>query len=168
MIPVNKMNNKKKTNKNIWDTSYQNKKQFSQWPWSDLVSACSKFCKLDKKSNVLEIGCGVGANVQFFKNKKCNYIGIDISKKAINFLKKNHKTKNLKFVAKDFLDLKINKKFDLIVDRAAITCGNNHYKIQKILKKINFNLKENGKFIGIDWYSKNTTSYKSSKEKKDL
>jgi SAM-dependent methyltransferase len=162
------MDNRKKSQQNIWDISYQNKKQFSQWPWSDLVSACTKFCKLDKKSNVLEIGCGAGANVPFFDRKKCNYTGIDISKKAIDFLKKKNRKKNIKFILKDFLDFKTSKKFDLIVDRAAICCGNNDNKIKKILKKINVNLKIHGKFIGIDWYSKNTYYYNFYKNKKNF
>ena len=159
------MYNKKINSNNIWDASYKNKKQFSQWPWSDLVSICSKFCRLGPGVSVLEIGCDVGANVPFFESKKCEYTGVDISKKAIIYLKTNNKKKNLKFFSKDFLELKTNKKFDLIIDRAAITCGNNHNKIKKILKKINVDLKENGKFIGIDWYSKKTTCYKPSKQK---
>ena len=155
------MLNKINKTQNIWNRSYKNNKQFSKWPWSDLISSCSKFCKLNSKSHVLEIGCGVGANVPFFESTGCNYTGVDISQKAIEYLKNKNKNKKLKFINNDYLLLKSIKKFDLIVDRAAITCGNDRDKIHKIINKINHDLNQTGKFVGIDWYSKNTQSYKN-------
>jgi tRNA1(Val) A37 N6-methylase TrmN6 len=98
-------------NKNnlIWDKLYSNRLHFSRWPWSDLVSICSKYSKVNKKLKILEIGCGVGANVPFFLSKNCKYTGVDISKNAINFLKKKfkNKNKNPEFVCSDYSDIKI-------------------------------------------------------------
>ena len=68
--------------------NYQySKKHLSVWPWSDLISLCSRYHKLKKSSSVLEIGCGVGANIPFFLSKNINYHGIDIMV-AIKIIKK--------------------------------------------------------------------------------
>ena len=80
---------------NYWNNIYK-KKHLSVWPWSDIVSLTSKFCAKiisKKSSNVLELGCGAGANIPFFLSNKCQYIGIDKSEHIINFLKKNIKKK---------------------------------------------------------------------------
>jgi SAM-dependent methyltransferase len=153
--------------KKVWNNLYKKKNQFSVWPWSDLVSLCSRYCNFTKKLEVLEIGCGVGANVPFFLSKNCKYTGVDISKNAINFLKKKYrnKNKNLKFICSDYSNIKINKKFDLIIDRGAITCGNDLINIKKIILKVYQDLKNNGKFICVDWFSKKTYGYKILKEK---
>lgn len=157
-------------NKNnlIWDKLYSNRLHFSRWPWSDLISICSKYSRFNKKLKILEIGCGVGANVPFFLSKNCDYTGVDISKNAIKFLKKKYKSKRLNFIHCDYINLKVNKKFDLIIDRGSITSGNSYVNIIRIINKINVDLKNNGKFICIDWYSKKTQSYKILKTKKNL
>jgi SAM-dependent methyltransferase len=158
----------KKKNNLIWDKLYSKRLHFSIWPWSDLVSACSKYFQFNKKLKVLEIGCGVGANVPFFLSKNCNYTGVDISKNAIEFLKREYKSERLNFIHCDYINLKATEKFDLIIDRGSITSGNSYDKIIKIINKINMDLKDNGKFICIDWYSKKTQSYKILNTKKNL
>ena len=45
----------------------------------NIVSLTSKFCAKiisKKSSNVVELGCGAGANIPFFLSNKCQYIGI--------------------------------------------------------------------------------------------
>ena len=94
----------KKKNNLIWDKLYSKRLHFSRWPWSDLVSACSKYFQFNKKLKVLEIGCGVGANVPFFLSKNCSYTGVDISKNAIKFLKREYKSKKLNFIHSDYIN----------------------------------------------------------------
>ena len=43
------------------------KKEPIKWPWSDLVVYFNKFVKL-KKSNILELGCGMGANINLLSH----------------------------------------------------------------------------------------------------
>jgi len=148
---------------------YSKKKHLSVWPWSDLISLCCRYHKLKKYSSVLEIGCGVGANIPFFLSKNFNYHGIDISGEAIKIIKKNFKSKYVKCIVGNYVDNHYhNKKFDLIVDRGAITCGNNKNAINKILELTSNNLKKDGLFIGIDWYSKKSFFYKNQKVKKSF
>ncbi len=152
-----------------FNSQYSKKKHFSVWPWSDLISLCSRYFNFKTSSSVLEIGCGVGANIPFFLSKNVYYHGIDISSEAIKIINKNFKSKYVNCIVGNYLDNHYqNKKFDLIVDRGAITCGNNKNDINKILKLASDNLKKGGLFIGIDWYSKKSFFYKNQKVKKSF
>lgn len=69
---------------------------------------------LPDKARVLEIGCGVGANIISFalNHPKSKVVGVDLSSKQIsmaNELKKRLGTKNIEFIKKDILE--IDKKF---------------------------------------------------------
>ena len=67
--------------------------------------------------NILEIGCGSGIKLDFIRKELKllkNCIGIDLSKKAIKYGKKNFK--KLKLYRMSSLDInKIKKKFDLVI-----------------------------------------------------
>ena len=54
---------------NEWDESYKKNTHLSIWPWSDLVSYVMRYARPEnpKNCNVLELGCGAGANIDFFK-----------------------------------------------------------------------------------------------------
>ena len=50
-----------------WDDIYAQKKHYSIWPWSDLISLFNRFVKNSNKDDVLrvfELGCGVGYRSQ--------------------------------------------------------------------------------------------------------
>ena len=76
--------------KNHWNEIYKQEQQLSIYPWSNLVSVVKNFYD-NKKSNakVLEIGCGMGANINFLLDCGFDYYGIDYSEFAISNLKKN-------------------------------------------------------------------------------
>lgn len=81
---------------------------------------------------VLEIGCGTGIYPikyqDLFQNKE--YVGIDISKSAINYCKKKSK---FDFLCGDFIKLNLEKRFDLVFSHGVI----NHVpNIDLFLKKI--------------------------------
>jgi cyclopropane fatty-acyl-phospholipid synthase-like methyltransferase len=160
----------KKNNKIYWNNFYKKIKSSTFWPWSDLISLTSRYVKTNfKNMKVLEIGVGNGANIPFFLQKKCKFYGVDSSDFIIKFLKKRFPTLKKNLFAGNFEDMSISKqKFDLIYDRGAISCGNDQEKITKIIKLINFYLKKNGYFIGVDWYSKNSSYYKDKLKKDKL
>jgi SAM-dependent methyltransferase len=90
---------------------------------------------LQNKSNVksiLEIGCGTGVYPikykELFENKE--YCGIDVSKSAIKYCKKNSK---FDFICGDYTKLNLDKKFDLVFSHGVI----NHIPdIELFFKKI--------------------------------
>jgi SAM-dependent methyltransferase len=139
-----------------WDDRYSENTHMSNWPWSDLVSYVKRYTDIQSDSNVLELGCGSGANIPFFLSLNANYHGIDGSPTIIEKLKQKFpQLKNNLSVCDFTLELPYDKTFDLVVDRAALTC-NTTDGIKNCLDLIFDKLSPNGLFIGIDWYS---TSY---------
>ena len=145
-----------------WNKLYFNKTNLSIWPWSEVISLYfNNFSSKNKKKiKILELGCGAGANIPLFTKLNVDYYGIDGSKIVINFLKKKYpKLKNNLFVDDFTKKIPINKKFDLIIDRAAITC-NKRSSIIKSITNLQQKLNQKGLFFGIDWYSSLSTDFK--------
>ena len=139
-----------------WDDRYSENTHMSNWPWSDLVSYVKRYIDIQSNSNILELGCGSGANIPFFLSLNANYHGIDGSSTIIEKLKQKFPQLKNNLAICDFtLELPYDKTFDLVVDRAALTCNTTN-GIKNCLDLIFDKLSPNGLFIGIDWYS---TSY---------
>ena len=153
-------------NKLFWNNFYKKKGKNFFWPWSDLVALINRHIIKKKKVSVLEIGIGSGANVPFYLSKNFKVFGVDSSNIAIEILKKRYPKIKKNFFSEDFVKKKFEKeKFDIIVDRGSVSCGNDYSKIKKIISSINLNLKKNGYFIGVDMYSKSSTYYKKKLNK---
>jgi SAM-dependent methyltransferase len=142
-----------------WDIIYLKNKHLSIWPWSDVVSYVSRYCSPRNRFNkILELGCGAGANIPFFLKNKYKYFGIDGSNTIIKMLKKKYPIISNNFLCKDFtIEIPINKTFDFVLDRGAITC-NDTTSIKRTLHLIKKKLRPNGIFIGIDWMTENHSS----------
>jgi|TARA_B110000438_G_scaffold223948_1_gene217637 SAM-dependent methyltransferase len=153
---------------NEWDIRYKEGTHMSLWPWSDLVSFVMHHSYSNNHSfRVLELGCGSGANIPFFKSLKIDYYGIDGSKTIIKKLVNKFPDLQDKIIVGDFSEnIPFHKKFDLIVDRAAIT-HNNSYGIKCSLQNVYEQLKNKGKFIGIDWFSTKHPDYQKGKKTND-
>ncbi len=151
----------------FWNNFYKRKGQNFFWPWTDLITLINRHLNKKKKISVLEIGIGSGANVPFYISKRFNIFGVDKSDVAIKILKKRYPKFKNNFFAEDFIHKQFKKKkFDLIIDRGSISCGNDLIKIKKIISLIEFNLKKKGLFIGVDMYSKSSSYFKSKSNKK--
>ena len=152
----------------MWDKIYKSGKHFSVWPWTDLITLVQKFAKLKKNSKVLELGCGVGANIPFFLSKKCDYHGIEQSSFACKYINKKFKNLGKKIIKGDAAhNIPFEFKFDLIVDRGCST----HLEQSKFVKLLDCtynSLKKRGIFILTDLYSKKTTLYKDYKKKSNF
>jgi SAM-dependent methyltransferase len=147
-----------------WEERFAANKNHSLWPWSDLVSFCNRYGKLSSDSSVLELGCGVGANVPFFKTLGCDYYAIEGSKSAVNFLENSYPDWKGRFFHGDFTkNIPGENKFDLIIDRSALT-HNSTNAIKSALKLVEKRLKPAGIFIGIDWFSKEDDNYREKAE----
>lgn len=148
---------------NYWNSIYKKNKHLSQWPWSEVVSICNRFCKKkieNKSSKLLELGFGAGANIPFFLSKPIKYYGVEGSKVIFSKVKKNYKKISKNLFNRDFRNnIFKNIKFDIVLDRASIT-HNDKKNILKILEEVRNILHDDGFFIGIDWYSKNCSDFK--------
>lgn len=146
---------------NEWEQRFSENTHMSIWPWSDLVSLVKRNCKqLEGNSRVLEFGCGAGANIPFFQSLGVQYYAIEGSKTIVSQL--NRRFPDLANTIKegDFtLAQPFDKGFELVVDRAAVTC-NSTSAIRKALQLAWDALAPGGYYLGIDWYSKIMSDFK--------
>ncbi len=104
---------------------------------------------LNRKSHVLEIGCGSGPISIIVANylKKGYFLGMDISPASIKNLNELFKNKiNVDFVSKDVNEFYTDKKFDIILMADVLE----HIPIEiheQTIKKISENCKEGGILI---------------------
>ncbi len=93
---------------------------------------------LTKKFVILDIGCGIGANALYLKDKYSKYIGVDISSEMIRIAKQFCKNlKNVEFHVSNIKDFKISKdlKIDLVLMDGALHHMTEISKIFSILKR---------------------------------
>jgi len=128
-----------------WNQIYQQGRQHTKWPWSDVISLCHRFGCL--QGSVLELGCGTGANVSFFHSIGMCYKGMDASLDALGATPHDKRL----FVAGDFTTYIPGKDYDLIIDRAAVT-HNSTVDIHNTLDLIYDALKPGGYYLAIDWF----------------
>ena len=88
-------------------------KEFFEGIWSDFFNNFTEINKnLKKGGALLDIGCGMGLAMKFFKKKGLNTYGFDPSEKAVEYCKKN----GLEVIhaGLEGIDVFKNKKFDVI------------------------------------------------------
>jgi len=81
-------------NRSYWNRFY--KKKLAATKPSNFAKFIIKFLKKEK-TTIVDVGCGNGRDLFFFKKKKIDFIGIDLSKNASQIIKKKFKTANDKY-----------------------------------------------------------------------
>ncbi len=143
-----------------WDKQYAAAAHQACWPWSDVVSYVMRYARPNKPEfKVLELGCGAGANIPFFKKLAVNYTGLDGSTSVIRSLQQQYPEFTQNLLVMDFTQELPNGEYDLIIDRAALT-HNSTQAIKAALELVYKALKKDGNFIGIDWFSTEYSDYK--------
>ena len=137
---------------NEWDERYQKNTHMSIWPWSDLVSSVMRNKPKKEGFKVLELGCGAGANIPFFISLNSEYYAVEGSATIVKQLHQQYPQFKDNIILGDFTKYIPNENFDLIVDRASLTC-NNEKAIIECLGRCHKQLVNDGKFIGVDWFS---------------
>jgi len=133
----------------IWNKIFS-QKEWGRYPSENLIRFVAKnFYHLKRSEiNILEIGCGPGANIWYLSREGFISHGIDISSVAINKAKK--RLEGDKLVA----SLKIgdvsklpyeNGFFDGVIDNACLY-NNNNKKTREILEEVERVLKPGGLF----------------------
>ena len=146
---------------NEWDERYRATTHMSVWPWSDLVSYVMRYAKPTNplKCRVLEIGCGAGANIPFFKWLGVDYHAIEGSPTIVKALQDKYPEFARSIVCVDFTsDIPFAESFDIVVDRASMT-HNDTASIKRGLALIHEKMVVGGAYIGIDWFSTNHTDF---------
>src|SRR3990172_8519201 len=100
-----------------WEDTYRNSSHLSIWPWSEMVSYVMRYVRPDKNFRVLEVGCGAGANIPFFKHLEVDYHAIEGSASIVEKLHKRFPDLKDKIIVGDFTgEIATPGLFDLIVD----------------------------------------------------
>ena len=151
-----------------WERLYQENTHMSIWPWSDLVSYVMRYARPSGKDyRVLELGCGAGANIPFFKHLGIQYHAVEGSPTIVGTLVSNYPEFAATIKVGDFTkELPFEGVFDLIVDRSSLTC-NTTAAIQRGIKLVEDKLAVHGKFVGIDWFSTAHSSYPNGRSAGD-
>jgi SAM-dependent methyltransferase len=136
-----------------WDERYNDIAYLSVWPWSDLVSLVYRYVRDPCGLSVLELGCGPGANIPLFRSLGCIYYAIEGSDTIVDRLRVRFPELAARIEVGDFTKGgPWRNDFDLVVDRAAVTC-NSTEDIESSISFVWDALKPGGYFIGVDWYS---------------
>jgi len=147
--------------KTIWNEEY--KKNIKNQRFSlFLKRQLNDFLKiLNKNSKIIDLGCGNGEKAHYIAKHGFNVVGVDSSKEAIDYAKKNFP--ELKFYKREVLSTKFkDKSFDAIVSIALFHCFLEKDR-KKYVKEINRILKKRGILFQLV-LSSNDETMKSGKE----
>lgn len=123
-------------------------KKFTAWSHRYFRAFILPHIPADRKTRILEIGCGYGRYTQLITQTLGyeNTIGMDISEEQIEYAKKNYGLSNV-FCADAVEYLETSKeKFDIIILMDVLEHLELEYAV-KLLRKINESLRQNGKLI---------------------
>lgn len=146
---------------NFWDDPYISKKLLEAHLNSEWDAASRRKKTIDKtvtwinnnflntNSSILDLGCGPGLYTERFAKLGHKVIGIDFSRRSINYAKEHSRIENLEieYIYKNYLEINYKEKFDLITliycDFGALS--NNERDV--LLQKVYDALKPGGMFI---------------------
>lgn len=128
------------------------------YSWKDYQKESTTILRLiqkNKKSKgktLLEVGCGTGHHLQYFK-KKFDCTGIDINDEIIQVAKK--KVKGVQFKQGNMIQFDLNQQFDAITCLfSAIGYVKTYQNLEKTINTMSKHLVQGGVIIIEPWFSK--------------
>jgi len=153
---------------NEWEDVYSQGGHNTVWPWSNVVSHVYRFARPEGENfRILELGCGPGANIPFFRSLNADYRAMDGSDSAIEAVVQKEPGLKDSLCVGDFTrEIPFEGMFDLVIERASIT-HNSTEDIKSCLKLVENKLKPSGIFIGLDWFSTEHTDFANGEQLED-
>ena len=111
----------------VWEEKYA-QGHASRYPWDSVVSFVYRYAPKDRprhQVNILELGCGTAANLWFAAREGFSVAGVDGAPSAIATAQARFKEDGLEADLRiaDFSSLPFaDQSFDMVIDRAALTC----------------------------------------------
>lgn len=155
----------------IWEQKYE-AGHSQKYPWDAVVSFVFRHArrigKANKDIHILEVGCGTGSNLWFAAREGFNVAGVDGSPSAINTLRQRFADESLSgdFHVAGFEHLPFDEAmFDMVVDRAGLTCASRH-ALPAIIDEVARVMKSGGYFMFTP-YADTHSSYSSGERQTD-
>jgi len=125
----------------------------------DFVSKMNQHALLSKNTKLLEIGPGYGRllmSILKYSFPFEKYLGIDISKNSLDYLKQRFKNDRINYVLGDCETIKLNEEFNLLFSSATI----HHFypDFENALKNLSYYLQKGG-FLVFDLHEGSRASY---------
>ena len=112
-----------------------------------------KMFSVNEDMNVLDIGCGTGAHLKLYQEKKCNLYGIDLSDSMINVAKRNL-SKEVKLELCNATNTPFsNNFFDFIYSMLVLHEMDEDVRAG-VLSEANRILKNDGRILLIDYHNR--------------
>ena len=116
---------------------------FNKKNWFVYIKNIFLKINIENNSKILEFGCGAGAFLNFFYNKKYNLYGIDYSKELIKKGKKYFP--RIEFKCGEISAINsFNKKFNLIISHSVFHYFDNYQYAKSLMKEMLLNLDSKG------------------------
>lgn len=123
---------------------------------SMLYALLDNYCE-GRQDHVLELGVGLGFNIDYWLEREADYRGIEGSATAVNVVHKMYPVLKERVVHGDFTDcIPFQIAFDIVFDRASVA-HNNIASIRRCVANIWNALKPGGIFVSCDWFSTSHT-----------
>ncbi|MCC9624263.1 class I SAM-dependent methyltransferase [Thalassospira sp. MA62] len=152
-----------------WEKLYAAGAHNSVWPWSELISLIMRHARPHERktpARVLEIGCGVGANIPLVKWFGGTFYGVDNSSSALESIKTRFGDE-VELAQADFCnEIPFEGPFDIIIDRGSLT-HNGTAGIERSLEMIEDRLAPDGIFAGVHWFSTESDDFTRGKSTDD-
>jgi Predicted methyltransferase (contains TPR repeat) len=106
----------------------------------------------NNKKNILDIGCGTGKHLSFFKKDGYIVSGVDVSENMISEAKKYLQQED-DFICCKASEFKFNKSFDTVISLFHVmSYQTENDELEKVFQNISEHLTDSGLFIFDFWY----------------
>lgn len=130
------------------------------YSWKNYKQECNKIKLLIKKykksegNDLLEIACGTGKHIQYFKDS-FSILATDANPAMLTIAKKNYP--NIAFKKANMIQMNLNKKFDVIICLfSSIGYVKTYKNLTKTIENFSNHLKKGGIVIIEPWFSEST------------
>ena len=132
-----------------YDLLYKDKDYKSEVDYiSEIISRYIRY----KPASLLDIGCGTGKHLKFFKEKGFNVAGVDLSENMISEAKK-HLGQDEDLCCGKASEFNLGRKFDVIVSLFHVmSYQTENSELEKVFNNVHNHLNEGGLFIFDFWY----------------
>ncbi|WP_051505434.1 DVU_1556 family methyltransferase [Sulfurospirillum arcachonense] len=118
----------------------------------ELTKKAVRFCSLDKEDNVLDLGCGRGATIEYlWREHLIRATGVDLSQKLLKIAKEKNPLSKFVFAKGDSLPFD-NNSFECVFAECTLSLMDH---LQETLKEAHRVLSNDGWFVITDVYAKN-------------